>query len=135
MFAMATMLVLAVAFLIQAVDPSGHWVGVVKLPEMMLQIEIDIGKSASGQTVATFGQPEQRIKGLPFSAITIDGRTVRLVLKSVPARRRAECRGIGDHRHLGPSRHKTAGDVCARDEVSCWQSCTWRRGRLGAECA
>ena len=84
MFAMAKMLVFALAFLIQTVDPSGHWVGVVSLPEMMLQIEIDIGKSASGQTVATFGQPEQRIKGLPFSGITIDGRTVRLVLKSGP---------------------------------------------------
>ena len=84
MFTITKMLMLALAFLIQTVDPSGHWVGLVSMPEMILQIEIDIDKKADGQLVATFGQPEQGVKGRPFSSVTIDGRTVRLVLKSGP---------------------------------------------------
>jgi len=54
------------------------------MPEMMLQIEINIDRNTNGQLVATFGQPEQGVKGLPFSSIAIEGRTLRLVLKSGP---------------------------------------------------
>jgi hypothetical protein len=78
------MLVLGLAFLIQSVDPSGHWVGLVTMPEMTLPIEIDIDKKTDGQLVATFGQPEQGVKGRPFSSVTIEDRTVRLVLKAGP---------------------------------------------------
>jgi hypothetical protein len=82
MLTITTLLVLAFAFLLQTADPSGHWAGLVRMPETMLQIEIDIGRKADGQLVATFGQPEQGVKGRPFSSATIEGRTVRLVLKS-----------------------------------------------------
>ncbi|HUE86703.1 MAG TPA: hypothetical protein VMO26_11570 [Vicinamibacterales bacterium] len=84
MLAITKMFVVAVAFLFQTMDPSGHWVGLISMPEMLLQIEVDIDKKANGQLVATFGQPEQGVKGLPFSSVTIEGRTIRLVLKSGP---------------------------------------------------
>ena len=84
MLAITKMFVVTVAFLIQTMDPSGHWVGSISIPEMLLQIEVDIDKKANGQLVATFGQPEQGVKGLPFSSVTIEGRAIRLVLKSGP---------------------------------------------------
>jgi hypothetical protein len=68
----------------QAVDPSAHWVGAIDTPEMSMAIEIDLGKGTNGQFVATFAQPQQGVKGLPFSSVTVDGRAVRLVLKAGP---------------------------------------------------
>jgi hypothetical protein len=67
----------------QAGSPAtGHWVGVVDMGDVKLDIEIDLSRNAAGQFVATFGQPGQGVKGLPFREVTVNGRTVRLVLNA-----------------------------------------------------
>jgi hypothetical protein len=64
-----------------AIDPSGHWEGTIQAPDMELAIEIDLAKNSKGELAGTFTQPAQHIKGLPLSTVTIEGRSVRLVLR------------------------------------------------------
>jgi len=70
--------------LAQAVDPSGHWEGTVQIPNMELRIEIDLAKNGKGELAGTFGQPAQGVKGLPFSTVAVEGRTLRMLLKAGP---------------------------------------------------
>jgi hypothetical protein len=67
-----------------AVDPSGHWEGTVQVPNMELRIEVDLAKNGKGELAGTFAQPALGVKGLPFSAVTVEGRSIRLVLKAGP---------------------------------------------------
>jgi hypothetical protein len=67
-----------------AADPSGHWEGTIRAPQMDLTIEIDLAKNSKGQLAGTFGQPAQSVKGLPLSVVAVDGRSVRFVIKAGP---------------------------------------------------
>jgi hypothetical protein len=42
-----------------AVDPSGHWEGLIKMPEMEMAIEIDLAKNANGTLAGTFANPHK----------------------------------------------------------------------------
>jgi hypothetical protein len=75
-------LFLPVALLAQGkADPSGHWEGTVKAAEAELTIEVDLTKGANGVFAGTFHQPSEGVKGLPLSSVTVEGRTVRFVVK------------------------------------------------------
>lgn len=65
-----------------AVDPSGHWEGTVDVPNTPVQVGFDIAKNGKGELAGTFSQPAQHIKALPLAGVTVEGRTVRLVLKA-----------------------------------------------------
>jgi len=65
-----------------AADVSGHWVGGVQARGTEIAIEFDIAKNDKGQFTGTFAQPDQGVKGLPISTITVDGRSVRFVVKA-----------------------------------------------------
>jgi hypothetical protein len=67
-----------------AADPSGHWEGTLKLPNMAVKVEIDLAKDSKGEMAGTFSQPEQGVKGLPLSTVATDGRSVKLVVKGGP---------------------------------------------------
>jgi hypothetical protein len=68
-----------------AVDPSGHWEGAIQAqPNMVVKVEIDLAKNGKGEFAGTFGQPEQRVKGLPLSTVAVAGRSVRFVVKGGP---------------------------------------------------
>lgn len=68
-----------------AVDPSGHWDGSIQLgPNAVMRIETDLAKNSSGAIAGTFGQPDQKVKGLPLSTVSVTGNTVRFVLKAGP---------------------------------------------------
>jgi hypothetical protein len=45
-----------------------------------LEFEIDVARSASGDLVATYGQPAASLRGLPLSKVTLEGRTLTFVL-------------------------------------------------------
>jgi hypothetical protein len=77
----AAPLLLPLSLLAQTADPTGRWEGTVQAPEMELKIEINLAKDASGVLAGTFGQPAQGVKGLPLSTVTVEGRSIRLVLK------------------------------------------------------
>ena len=64
-----------------AVDPSGHWEGSIKMPNMEVNIEIDLAKNSKGEMAGTFGQPAQGVKGLPLSTVAVENRSVRFVVK------------------------------------------------------
>jgi hypothetical protein len=68
-----------------AVDPSGHWEGAIQAqPNMVVNVEIDLAKNGKGELAGTFGQPDQRVKGLPISLVAVAGRSVRFVVKGGP---------------------------------------------------
>ena len=67
-----------------AVDPSGHWEGTIQIQDTPLSVEIDLARNGQGEIAGTFGQPEQQVKGLPLSTVTVEGRSVRFVLKAGP---------------------------------------------------
>jgi len=64
-----------------APDPSGHWEGTLKVPQMELRVEIDLARNSQGVFAGTFSQPAQRVKGLPLSAVTVEASAVRFVVK------------------------------------------------------
>jgi hypothetical protein len=64
------------------VEPSGHWEGSVRTPRMEVRIEFDMQKNGNGMFAGTFGQPENGIKGLPLSAIAVDGPSVIMIVKA-----------------------------------------------------
>ena len=67
-----------------AVDPSGHWEGTVQAPNADVKIEIDLAKNSKGELAGTFGQPAQRVKGIPLPTVAVEGRSVRFVVKAGP---------------------------------------------------
>ena len=67
-----------------AADPSGHWEGTLKVPNMEIKVEIDLAKNAKGEMAGTFSQPEQGVKGLPLSTVAVEGRAVKFVVRGGP---------------------------------------------------
>src|SRR5580704_1024032 len=65
-----------------AVDPSGHWEGAIQVPQMDLNIEIDLAKNSKGELMGTFGNPGERLKGLPLANVAVDGRAVTFEIKA-----------------------------------------------------
>lgn len=69
------------AFAQTPVDPSGHWEGTVQVPDNPVSIEIDLTMSNTKVLGGTFAQPAQGIKALPLSAVSLEGRNVRFLVK------------------------------------------------------
>jgi hypothetical protein len=65
-----------------AASLTGHWEGSVQLPAMEVPFEVDLATNANGELAGTFGQPAQRLRGLPLSNVTRDGGTVTFMLVS-----------------------------------------------------
>jgi hypothetical protein len=77
------LLLAALALVFQTtVDPSGHWEGTIKVPNMDAKIEIDLQKNSKGEMAGTFGHPAEALKGLPLAAVTVEGTAVTLVLRA-----------------------------------------------------
>ena len=65
-------------------DPSGHWEGTLKVPQMELKVEIDLTRDSQGVFAGTFSQPAQGVKGLPLSSVAVEASAVRFVVKGGP---------------------------------------------------
>jgi hypothetical protein len=65
-----------------AATPFGHWQGSIKTPNQEIGIELDLGRSASGDLAATFSNPAQHVRGLPLTDVVVQGATVHFVLRS-----------------------------------------------------
>ena len=63
------------------VDPSGHWEGTIQAPQMETAIEIDLARDGAGALIGTFGQPGERLTGLPLSDFALDGTAIRFQIK------------------------------------------------------
>jgi hypothetical protein len=64
----------------QAVDPSGHWEGAVTIPGGEIAFQVDLSKNAQGRLIATYSRPEEHLKGLPMTNVTLDARVISFVL-------------------------------------------------------
>ena len=86
MLLVASLLVAPTAALVAqtGIDPSGHWEGTIQLPEMAVNVEIDLTKNSKGELAGTFSQPAQSIKGLPLSTVAVESRSVRFVVRGGP---------------------------------------------------
>jgi hypothetical protein len=72
-------LLLVSASLVQAqapVDPSGHWEGLVQVPDQALTVEVDLARNSDAVLEGTLGIPAQKLKGLPLLTILVDGKSV-----------------------------------------------------------
>lgn len=68
-----------------ATAPSGHWEGVIQLPQAELQIAVDLQQdTASGAWTGTIDIPAQKAENLPLEPITVNGQTVNFAIKGLP---------------------------------------------------
>ena len=67
-----------------AVDPSGHWEGTVQVPDMPVQVEIDLTRNSRGELSGSFTQTG-RMSGLPLANLAIDKRSLTFQIKGSPA--------------------------------------------------
>ena len=65
-----------------AADPSGHWEGTVDVPNMATKVGFDVAPNAKGVLAGTFNMPAENIKGLPLASVTVQGRSVTLLIKA-----------------------------------------------------
>ncbi len=71
----------------QAVPDSswvGSWLGEVKVGAVTLRIVFNI-TSPDGTLAATMDSPDQGVKGIPVSAVTVTGEAIRLEVKAAAA--------------------------------------------------
>jgi hypothetical protein len=65
-----------------AVNPSGHWEGSVQVPDNPVKVEIDLAKNAKGELGGTVNNVTENVQGIPLTSVSIDGKTIRIVIKS-----------------------------------------------------
>lgn len=63
------------------VDPSGHWTGIAKVPDRPITLAVDLSKKPTGELTGTYAQPDQGLKALPLTMVSMVGRTVHFVVK------------------------------------------------------
>ncbi len=70
----------AVAFAQAATPPSGHWEGMIQVPNQELKIEVDLAKTGD-KWEGTITVPVQNLKGFPLSSIAVQGDSVTFAMK------------------------------------------------------
>lgn len=63
---------------------SGTWVGAIKIGANSLAIVLNV-KDDAGKVTATFDSPDQNVRGIPVSAISLDGAKLRVESGAVGA--------------------------------------------------
>ena len=58
------------------VDPSGHWQGELQAPGMSVAFEVDFAKRTGGGYAGAVSIPSERLKGLPLTKVTVDGKSI-----------------------------------------------------------
>lgn len=58
------------------VDPSGHWEGMLDVPDASVALVVDLAKTASGGLAGTISMPSDHVKGLPLTKLVVTGRTI-----------------------------------------------------------
>jgi hypothetical protein len=69
-----------------APDPSGHWEGTIRTPEVAFVIEVDFAKNASELT-GTISVPPQNLKGFPLIIEAAAGRSLAFRFRGAPGNR------------------------------------------------
>ena len=61
-----------------AVDPSGHWEGKMKVPGKEIAVEVDIARNTKGELGGTISMPDEHARGLPLAKVAVEGRSISL---------------------------------------------------------
>ena len=86
---MKRILTAALAFLLpgalaaQTFDTAGHWEGSIEVPGQPLVVRVDLTEENDSWS-GTIDIPAQGADGLPLSAVTVDGETVKFTISGVP---------------------------------------------------
>jgi hypothetical protein len=69
----------------QGAGASAHWKGAISLPQVELEVEIDlVAPKDGGAWTGTTNVPQQNIRALPLTGITVNGKAVTFAMKGVP---------------------------------------------------
>jgi hypothetical protein len=60
-----------------AVDPTGHWEGIVQVPGMDIAFQIDFTKNGGDAVIGTVNIPAEKLAGLPLRSVVVEGRSIR----------------------------------------------------------
>jgi hypothetical protein len=63
-----------------AVDPSGHWEGLIHAGAMEVIIEVDVARNAKGEIAGTFSNAN--VRGFPLSNVVVDGTSITFEIKT-----------------------------------------------------
>jgi hypothetical protein len=91
-----------------AVDPSGHWEGTVEVPDMPVQVEIDLTRGSNGELSGSFTQTG-RLNGLPLANLAIDHWSLTFQIKGSPAGERLFKGDVSDDGQLMTGKFAQAG--------------------------
>jgi hypothetical protein len=67
-----------------AANFSGHWKGVIHVPDKDLEMHVDLAKNDKGEWMGTIDIPPQNLKGFPLSNLAVTGNSVAFAMKGVP---------------------------------------------------
>jgi CubicO group peptidase (beta-lactamase class C family) len=77
----------ACGFAAEAPNPAGHWEGKITLsPAAELGVLVDLAKPADGAWSGTIDIPMQGAKGLPLTAVTVEGAKASFEISGVPGK-------------------------------------------------
>jgi uncharacterized protein len=75
-------MIVATLLLVQTpINPTGHWEGLVQVPDSQIAIEIDLARDGNGNLVGAFAQPAENLRGLPLAGFSAEGNTLRFQIK------------------------------------------------------
>ena len=77
----------ASAFAQNGADPSGHWEGAIKTPEMSIVIVVDLARTTSNELAGTISVPPQNLKGFPLVIEAAEGRSLSFRFRGAPGNR------------------------------------------------
>jgi hypothetical protein len=58
------------------VSPAGHWEGSITLPSGKLKVIVDLERDVKGTWIGDFDIPDQAVKDLPLSNVSVSGESV-----------------------------------------------------------
>src|ERR1700730_15447949 len=76
-------LVVSLSMMQPPAGPSGHWEGTIQAPGQEVKIEIDLAPRGE-EWQGTISNPSQGLKGLPLSAIAVQGDSVSFAVGGMP---------------------------------------------------
>lgn len=63
-------------------EPAGHWEGAIRAGEKDVLIEVDLGKGARGELLATFTNAGENVRGLPLSNVSLTDHAITFEIKA-----------------------------------------------------
>lgn len=63
---------------------SGHWEGVIQVPDRELKVAVDLDRNEKGEWIGAIAVPEQSMRDFPLAGIAVKGSSVAFELPGIP---------------------------------------------------